>query len=78
MTNISNCCSASINEIDNKNVGRCGDCKEMAISITQCELCDYEWFDETNPTLIEDYESIEENKRCTGCYGEWADQWPDR
>jgi hypothetical protein len=78
MNSISSCCSASISEVDDKYIGRCNDCKEMAGAIPQCELCDYEWFDQENLNLIEDYESIEQNGRCVACYEEWSDGWPDR
>jgi hypothetical protein len=47
-------------------------------NLPKCELCGTDWFDETNDSIVEDYESIEENKRCTGCYEEWGDEWPDR
>ena len=46
--------------------------------VPNCQLCGEEWFDKVNDNLVEDYESIDENKRCIGCYQEWGDNWPDR
>jgi hypothetical protein len=52
------------------------DNEEMPI----CELCDIDWHDETLyiDELRADRESIENNKRCIGCYEEWGDTYPDR
>ena len=43
-----------------------------------CELCDKEWFDIENGMIVEDYESVIENKRCTSCLEEWGNTYPDQ
>lgn len=48
------------------------------VNLTNCEICGTDWFDETNPNLVEDCESIDQTKRCVSCYEEWGDEWPDR
>ncbi len=49
--------------------------KEGKAEKVTCELCGEEYKGDDN---YEDIEFIKEYGRCTGCYEEWGDQYPDR
>lgn len=45
----------------------------------KCKMCE-ETFDQTDATLVEEFESIEECGRCTACVEEYGTGglWPDQ
>lgn len=48
--------------------------------LLECELCGTDYWDKTQDysETLEDLESIKVNKRCSLCYAEWWDFWPDQ
>lgn len=42
-----------------------------------CQVCE-EKFDDLDEEEINEVDSIREIGRCTGCYEEYGEEWPDR